>query len=531
MRLAIAATTFGDLVVRAAERAPERTAVALPGERLTAAELLERALAAARGLHALGVRRGDRVGVLMPNCADCVETLLGASLLGAVVVAINARYRSTELAYVAADAQLDVLVTTDLIAERIDFARLVAEAIAEVAQPPTCVLLGSGRGTPGFVDRERFAELADGVARGAVEHAREAVRLRDTAMMLYTSGTTAKPKACLLSHEALVRTGIAQARRYEITGDDVYWVPLPLFHMGGILPLMASLWAGARFVTAMSFEPGAALRQIAQERATIVFATFPAISGALIHHPDFAGTDLSAARLINHSAPPDVQRGVQRAFPQAKHVASYGCTELGGVVAVNRLDDPPEACATTCGTPWPGMELRVLDPATGLDAGVDVSGEIVGRGFGMFDGYHGDPERTAADVDDDGWFHTGDIGSIDADGRLAYLGRSKDMLKVGGENVSALEVESYLSTHPAVRLVVVVGAPDERLGEVCAAFVELAPGSRLEPEELVEFCRGRIASYKIPRHVRFVKTWPMSATKIQKFRLREQLLAELVRAP
>jgi acyl-CoA synthetase (AMP-forming)/AMP-acid ligase II len=194
---------------------------------------------------------------------------------------------------------------------------------------------------------------------------------------------------------------------------------------------------------------------------------------------------------------------------------------------MNHPDETPEQRATTCGIPWVGMGVRIVDPETWVELPTGERGEIVVRGFGQFDGYHNDPQRNADAIEPDGWFHTGDIGSVDEDGRITYHGRTKDMLKVGGENVAALEVESYLSTHPAVRLAQVVGIPDARLTEVPAAFVEVEPGHEVSAEELITFCRGEMASFKIPRHVRFVDEWPIGATKIQKFKLRETLLVEL----
>jgi acyl-CoA synthetase (AMP-forming)/AMP-acid ligase II len=206
-------------------------------------------------------------------------------------------------------------------------------------------------------------------------------------------------------------------------------------------------------------------------------------------------------------------------------VTSYGLTEGGGVVTFSHVHDSEEKRVSTSGRPFPGMEVRIEDPETGEEVPVGEVGELTIRGPGIFDGYHNDPEKTAETMRG-GWLHTGDLGSVDEDGRITYRGRSKDMLKVGGENVAALEIEAFLGTHPAVKLVQVVGVPDPKYLEVPAAFVELVPGQELTADELVDFCKGRIASFKVPRHVRFVDEWPMSATKIQKHRLREAFLAE-----
>jgi fatty-acyl-CoA synthase len=344
---------------------------------------------------------------------------------------------------------------------------------------------------------------------------------------MYTSGTTAHPKGCRLSHEAVVRTAAAMVERYRLTSEDVWWCPLPLCHMSGVLPLAATFLADSRFVCMTDFEPGAALRQLEQERATFHFGIFPPVNRSLVDHPALATTDLSSVRLINVQGPTSLREALRDAHPNATLLHAYGCTELGGILSLTDPEMPGDELAESSGTPWPGMQVRIVDPESGVEVPVGARGEIVARGWGMFEGYLAGPGQTDLAVDGQGWFHTGDWGSLDELGRIHFHGRLKDMLKIGGENVAAVELESFLASHPAVGLVQVVGVPDDRLDEVPAAFVELAPGAEATEEDVVAFCRGAIASYKIPRYVRFVDEWPMSATKIQKARLREQLLAEL----
>ncbi|TDI61790.1 MAG: AMP-dependent synthetase, partial [Alphaproteobacteria bacterium] len=252
---------------------------------------------------------------------------------------------------------------------------------------------------------------------------------------------------------------------------------------------------------------------------------FPTITNELITHPDFAKTDLSKLRRINNVAPVDVLRKFQNAFPQAVQTGAFGLTEVGGVIAYNHPDESLETRLHTCGKPFPGIEVRIVDPDTFEDVPANVKGEIICRGYSVFEGYYKSPEKNA-EAFKDGWFRTGDLGLLDAEGYIQFHGRIKDMLKVGGENVAAIEIESYLAKHPSVKLAQVIGVPDDRLLEVAAAYIELNPGAKATEQDIINFCKGQIASFKIPRYVRFVTEWPMSSTKVQKFKLKEDFAAE-----
>jgi fatty-acyl-CoA synthase len=331
----------------------------------------------------------------------------------------------------------------------------------------------------------------------------------------------------MLSHRAITLDALGVAERFRIPPGDRWWDPLPLFHSAGIMLMSACVARGATFVSMPRFDPDEAFDLIERERITVHYPLFPTVTLSLMHHPRFRELDLSQARVVVSVAPPDVQRQIQDAYAPATLISAYGITELCGTLIFNELDDDLERRLTTCGTPIPGFEMRVVDPDSGAELPYDERGELIGRGPARFDGYYRNDEQTRAAIDDEGFFHTGDLCSIDAEGRVTYHGRIKDMLKVGGENVAAIEVESFLANHPAVKMAQVVGVPDARLLEVAAAFIELAPGASVTEEEVIAFCTGQIASFKVPRYVRFVTEWPMSATKIQKFRLREELVAEL----
>jgi fatty-acyl-CoA synthase len=527
--------TYADIVREAAARSPGTDALVFPHERLTYAQLLENATWRARELQALGVKRGDRAGILMPNAPEVVEFLVGAALLGATLVPINTRFKARELKHVVTDAELTALVTTDVIDEHVNFKTLLYDALPglEKAADPTKLELADApflrglalvgeRGAPGFVDGVTLRGLA-----AAFPEPTEGPHPDDTALILYTSGTTAHPKGCMLSHRAIVLDAQGIAERFAIPADDRWWDPLPMFHAGALMLMSGVFVAGATFASMTRFDPDEAFDLIERERATVLYPLFPTITLTLMHHPRFAELDLSRVRAVMNVAPPDVQRQIQEAFAPAILMSAYGITELCGTLVFTELDDPVETRVTTCGTPLPGFDLRVVDPETGEPLPPGERGELVGRGPSRFDGYYNNPEQTALAIDKDGYFHTGDLCSIDGDGRVLFHGRLKDMLKVGGENVAAIEIESFLATHPAIKMAQVVGVPHARLLEAPAAFVELVPGASLTEEEAIAFCKGEIAGFKVPHYVRFVGEWPMSATKVQKFRLRDRLVEEL----
>jgi acyl-CoA synthetase (AMP-forming)/AMP-acid ligase II len=541
-----APTTIGGALLRTAVRRPEHEALVFPPERFTYRELTDRSVRAARSLAALGVGRGDHVGLLMPNCPDFVLAFFGAQLLGAIVVPVNTRFRTRELAYVAENAELDVLLTSDIVEDHVDFVERLSASLPGLAEAPdperlaleaaprlrAIVLLGA-REAPGMVTQARFTSLAGTVEDDHVLAASGLAQPDEPALMLYTSGTTAQPKGCLMTHDAALHAWCSAARRLQITEDDRMWDALPLFHMSCLGPLLFMLELGGTLISTTHFEPGPALDAIEREEATWLYSVFPPIVMSLITDPSFDDHDLSRVRGMLNVAPPETMRLIQTAFPQAVNVGGhFGMTEASGAITCNSFDATPDQQAETHGAPLPDTAVRVVDPDTGEVLGPGSPGELQVQGRGLMIGYYRDPELTAERMTEDGWLRSGDLGVIDGAGLVTYQARLKDMLKVGGENVSPAEIESHLSTIPAVKLVQVVGAPDDRLGEVVAVFIEVAPGRRLTEEEVIAHCSGAIASFKVPRYVRFVEDWPMSATKIQKFRLREQITAELEgRAP
>jgi len=540
----IQVTTLGDLLLLAADRYPDSPAVIFPGARITYQQLADRAIARARSLQALGVKPRDHVGLLLPTSFEFIECLFAIALCGAVAVPMNARYKYTELAYVIENGDLVTVITTDRVAEHVNFVERLNQALPglqharnprnlslqETPRLRNLILMG-GSTAPGFLSQSEFESLSEHSPEERVHESRLRVRVRDIAIMLYTSGTTANPKGCLLTHEALVRNSTALGRyRYALKHEDVFWSPLPIFHIAAILPLCAIFEVGGAFATMTHFDAGTALKMLSGEKVTATYPCFVTIMSDLIYHPDFPTTDLSRITLMNSNfavQPPGIAAAMLQAMPQATYVGTFGMTETAGTVTTSRLDDPLEQRIKRLGKPLPGVEVCIFDPETRSEAAPGGRGEVLVRGYSILEGYYKDARKTAEALDPAGWYHTGDIGSIDADGTLMFHGRLKDMLKVGGENVAAAEIEGCLQRHPAVKLAQVVGIPDLRLVEVPAAFVERKPGAEVSAQELVDFCRREIAGFKVPRQVRFITEWPMSASKIQKFRLRDELVREL----
>jgi fatty-acyl-CoA synthase len=384
-----------------------------------------------------------------------------------------------------------------------------------------------GEARPGLTRAADFLAAGGTVSAGEVRRREDGARPGQPAVILYTSGTTSAPKGCVLSHTAFLTPCADMARiRFRMRPGDRMFDPLPLFHLGAITPLGACVVGGAAFCGVRHFEAGETVDFLARIRPTLAYPVWETIWLQVVEHPRFREIDFSRLRDIHLVGVPERLREYQARLPGTPLTSSYGTSE-GAPATFSLPEDPEEARLHTVGRPAPGVTLRVVDPETGADLPAGRAGELVYRGPMVFDGYHRDPAGTAAMRDADGWLRSGDLGMLRDDGRLVYQGRIKDMLKVGGENVAAAEVENLLIQHPAVSLAYVVGAPDRYYTEVPAAFVELRPGMAAGEAELIDFCRGRIATFKIPRYVRFVTEWPMSATKVRKTVLRQRLRDEL----
>lgn len=531
----IAVSTVGDLMLHATKKHPDKAALVFPDQQRSFSELRSGALRMASGLWAMGVRPGDHVGILLPSSIGSAEAFFGVALLGAVSVPINARFRSRELSYLTENADLVIIITSGEIAEGVNFIERLNDtfpAIAEHAENVEVILQGAptlkrlvlvnDEHAPGFTSRDTFFALADAVDPTEILKLRSRVRVSDTALLLYTSGTTSYPKGCMISHEALVRTGQAMAQRYEMTEKDKFWSPLPMYHIGAMFPLCATYSVGATYLSMQYFDAGVALELIERERATLAYPSFSTFIADMIYHSDFDNRDLSSIRLMNSNMamqPASFARSIQEKIPNIIQVGTYGMTETSGTVSTSFPADSYESRTRRLGKVFDGLELEIRRPDGSVCEAGEI-GEICVRGFSVLTAYYKDAEKTAEAMKG-GWLHTGDLGELDAERTLMFHGRLKDMLKVGGENVAAQEIEALVGTHDAVKVCQVVGRSDNRLEEVPVAFVELKPGKTAKAEDIINFCKGGIASFKVPRDVYFLSEWPMSASKIQKFKLRE----------
>jgi fatty-acyl-CoA synthase len=539
-------TTLADLPRLAAERWGGREALSFGEERQSFAELSARTDQVARGLIAAGVGVGERVGVWLNNCSEWIHLLFAIARIGAIQVPINTRFRTADAAYVIAQAECSTLITHDT-SGPIDYWAMVREMVPDDERRRDGAVRAkkfpdlkriiiktadAGAGAP--FGTQAWAEVAqngDDGLNGELQRRAAAVRRADPAFIMYTSGTTGFPKGVVRGH-GFLRNQTDRVRILGTTARDVVYNYLPLFHIFGYLDgPMLSMATGNRQILTETFDPEACLDAIEAEGVTQI-SGFETHVKALIEAQERRPRDLSSLRTgtfgVGTASAVPVYRKALEVLAPLWPIAAYGMTEIGGNACLSFLDSTAEQACETSGHPCDGFEFRVIDPETGEDQPLEVPGEIIIKSYNLMLGYYDKPEETAQCYDADGWFHSGDMGYLRADGFLRFLGRYKDMLKIGGENVDPLEVEAYLQGHPDVAEVSVIGHPDERLTEVAVAFVVAKAGCHPGEDEILGFCRGKIASFKIPRHVLFLPELPMTSTgKVRKTELRDRARADL----
>jgi acyl-CoA synthetase (AMP-forming)/AMP-acid ligase II len=525
-----AARTLWQAFSAAAQAAPTREAILADGETVTYAELAELAGRASLAFIELGIGKGDKVALWLPSGVPFLVAALAAWRIGAVVVAVNPRFRAGEVAYVLGQSD-SVAVLLSERAGSTDQVNLLRQIAPELPGLRHRVCLGSG-----YPELRTWADLlASGAGHSAdarLARAEHEVQPDDVALFQYTSGSTAFPKAVMLSHATLTRNAWHVADGLALTGDDTYLVPLPFFHVGGLVTgALAALDHGSRLVAMAHFDAETMLRLIESHRCTTLAGVETTYLMAL-NHPDFARYDLSSVRKCLALGTGELVRRIHDEMGIASVCTLYGMSELGPNVTLVHVGEPLETSLRTMGRPHPGIELRMADPETGEALAPGKVGEICVRGWNLMLGYYKQPEETARVIDAEGFLHTGDLGLVDTAGYLVFVGRLKHVVRVGGENVSAEEVEDCLTAHPAVKLAQVVAGPDPRLGEVCVGYVELREGAAATEDELIAHCRARLAGFKVPRRIRFMRDWPMTGSgKIQRLQLKEREFAQPEAAP
>ena len=528
------AVTFGEMPGEAARKWGAREALVFEGRRYSFAEVDREVDRAARALMAAGVGAGEHVALWLNNRADWVFIAYAVMKIGAVLVPVNTRFRTHDLDYVLRQSDSVMLITHD-VSGPIDYLAMVREVVrlpedgGRISDPNfpelrNVVILGED-GHSGVIDWLEALVSGGGVPVADVEGRAAAVRPDDPALIMYTSGTTGFPKGAMHCHN-LVRNVEDRGFRFNITPNDVILGYLPLFHAFGFSEAMLmSLATGAKHIVTETFDPDECIGLIESEGVSIIHG-FDAHVKGLCEAQEANPRDLSTLRTGVFgagplSAKPVLYRGAKTLAPMHS-LSGFGMTETWIGVSLNGLDDSPEQRLEANGTVSPGYEFRVADPESAEVRPVGEEGELQTRGRYLMMGYYKKPDETRASFTADGWFKTGDAAVHLPDGSLHFLGRYKDMLKVGGENVDPMEVEGLLREHPAIFEVAVVGCPDPKLAEVAVAYVQPMPGADPAEEEIIAACRGKVASFKIPRHVVMVEAFPMTASgKIRKVELRD----------
>ncbi len=535
--------TLGQNLDRTAARVPDNPALIIPtqGVRWSYRELVRRAEAFAAGLLALGLVRGDRVGIWSLNNAEWVTTQFATAKAGLILVNINPAYRTTELDYALNKVGCRALITATRF-KTSDYIGLLSELAPELSGsapgrlraarlPALEIVIQIGGQAPGTIPFDDVSGLA------APEHHAELARLQrvlqfdDPINIQFTSGTTGSPKGAALTHHNILNNGYFIGRAMRLSEQDRLCIPVPLYHcFGMVLGNLACTTHGAAMVyPAPGFDPLATLETVAGERCTGLHGV-PTMFIAELEHPEFDRFDLSSLRtgiMAGSPCPTEIMRRAVDRMNLREITICYGMTETSPVSFQSSVDDPLERRVSTVGRIHPHIEAKIID-AEGRIVPRGTPGELCTRGYAVMLGYFDDPERTTGVIDQARWMHTGDLATIDGEGFCNIVGRIKDVVIRGGENVYPLEVENFLYAHPAIEDVQVFGVPDRRYGEELCAWVKLRAGAALTEADLQAFCRGKIAHQKIPRYVRFVDAFPMTVTgKVQKFLMREAMQQEL----
>ena len=524
--------TIGECLDRITVACGERDALISCHQRVryTYSELHREAERIACGLLALGVEPGDRVGIWSPNCAEWLIAQYALAKVGAITVNINPAYRLRELEYALQQSGVSILIAARRFRDG-DYVAMLNELAPKLPSLRTVVYLGPDREQGGITWHE-LAVQGESVRESRLRERESALQFDDSINIQYTSGTTGAPKGATLSHHNILNNGFFVGERLRYTTNDRICLPVPFYHcFGCVLGSLAALTHGSAIVLpAESFDAEACLRAVEEERCTSLYGV-PTMFIAQLEHPAFSRYGIDSLRtgiMAGAPCPIDVMRQVTERMHMPEVTICYGMTETSPVSFQSSVDDPLEARVATVGTVHPHIECKIVDPRTGAAVLRGEPGELCTRGYSVMLGYWNDPEATALAIDSARWMHTGDLAAMREDGYVNIVGRLKDMVIRGGENIYPREIEEFLHAHPKISDVQVIGVPDSKYGEEVCAWIRLREGETATQEEIRDYCRGQIATYKIPRYIRFTTEFPMTVTgKIQKFRLREKMIQEL----
>ncbi len=537
--------TIGEALLHTVSLHGERDALVFPelDLRWSYAQFAHEVERAARGLLAIGIQAGEHVAIWATNVPQWVVMQFATARIGAVLVTVNPAYRPFELNYVLKQSDAVALFLVDRF-KTSNYFTMLGEVCPELAQaapdnlslsefPKLRHVVALKGGQPGgsitweqMLVRGESITSAQVNARAAQLHAAQPINIQ------YTSGTTGFPKAATLSHRNLLMNAFYVGQCQRLTTEDRICIPVPFYHCFGCVlgTLCAAVYGAAMVVPAEYFQPTATLAAIEQARATSIYGV-PTMFIAELEDATFAGRDLKSLRtgiMAGSPCPIEVMRKVIDRMGAREMTIAYGQTEASPVITQTRTDDPLELRVETVGRELPGVEVKIVDPATGDTVPTGVQGELCTRGHVVMLGYYNNPDATAAAIDSDGWLHTGDLATQQSNGYYRITGRIKDMVIRGGENIFPREIEEFLFTHPAIEQAAVVGVPDPKYVEELCAWIKLKSGCELSVDEVRNYCRAHLAHYKVPRHVKFVESFPQTVTgKIQKFKIRELMCQEL----
>lgn len=535
--------TIIDILDESAEKYPNNVALIYKGRELTYRQLDHHMNMLAKSLIKLGVQKGDHISIWLPNSLEWIICKFAIIKAGAVMIPVNTRYKAKEAEYILDQSDSNTLFMTDSLLN-IDFVSMFKEICPEIenSRPGQLtskrlpklknVILLSEREEPGFFRYSKLIESgADYDQDDQLNKIKKSIVSSDIVNIQYTSGTTGEPKGVMLTHHSMLLPMVAAIDIFKLTESDRLILPLPLFHcfanQNGLLPYVMT---GGSIVIMETFDPGEELRLIQKYRCTVIYGV-PTMYTMMLNHSEFNSYDLSSLRTGNlGGSPPPVKlvKDIINRMGVKYLTAQYGMTENSCNICATRIGDPPEVIAATVGRPYPLVEARVVDTNTREPLPPGKAGIVYLRGPYVMQGYYKKIEETKNTIDPEGWLNTGDLAMVDENGNFVITGRYKDLIMPGGENVSPAEVENIIFEHPAVKEVQVIGVPDDRLGEVVMAYAILKEDITCTAQEIIDFCKPRMANFKVPKYVQFLDTFPLTPTgKIQKFRLREKAIEEL----